>query len=255
MQAIILAAGRGERMMPLTQNIPKPLLKIAGKPMMEYVIDLLVKHGVKEIGVNLYYLGKQIKNHFGDGSKYGIKITFIEELELTGTAGGIKNIAKILNFTKPFFVISSDMLVNFPLTDIYEFHQSHSGIATLSCYWRPKDQLKKSGVILFDQKNQIKQFQERPQIEQEIISQWVNSSVYVFDPKILQFIPDEINRSKIVDLPKHIFPEILSSAEQMYAYPINRKKYYQLGIDTPERIKKAEQDIIDELFEPVNIQR
>lgn len=244
MKAIILAAGRGERMLPLTKDTPKPLLKIAGKPLMQYIIELVVAHGADQIGINLFYLGKQIKNHFGDGSRFGTKIIYVPEKELTGTAGGVRAIAKVLRPKNPFFVIACDMLVNFHLAEIYKFHQKHGGIATLCCYWRPKNKVKKSGVILFDKKTKrIKKFSERPQTEKEIISQWVNSSVYVFSPKILKFIPDEVDGSPIVDLPRHVFPKLLHTREKMYAYPIDRKIYYQLGIDTPERIALAEGDL------------
>ena len=250
MQAIILASGKGERMMPLTTNTPKPLLKINAKPMIEYIIDLLIYHGVAEIGINLCYLGDQIKKYLVS-KNFGIKIIYVEEKFLTGTAGGVKSVAKILKPKSPFFVISSDMMVNFNLNNIYKFHQKNKGIATLSCYFRPKDQVKKSGVILFDKKTkQILKFIERPQNDEEIISQWVNSSVYIFNPEILKYIPDKIDGSPIVDLAKNVFPEILNSGDEMFAYPINQDRYYQLGVDTPDRIKRVEEDIYSKKFKP-----
>lgn len=251
MQAIILAAGQGERMMPLTKNTPKPLLKIKGKPMIEYVIDLLIYHGVKEIGINLFYLGNKIRKYL-EQKKFNIKIIYVEEKKLTGTAGGVRNVAKVLKPNSPFLVVSSDMMVNFNLASIYKTHLKNKGIATLSCYFRPRDQLKKSGVILFDEKTkEIIKFVERPQTDQEIISQWVNSSVYVFDPEILKYTPSKIAGSPIIDLAKHVFPKILSSKEKMFAYPINQQKYYQLGIDTPDRIERAEHDLALGKFKPV----
>ncbi len=240
-----MASGVGSRMMPLTKDTPKPLLKIKGKPMMEYVIDLLVTHGAREIGVSLFYLGDQIEQYFGDGSRYGIKIEYAHEKELTGTGGAVKAIAKILPPTEPFFAISSDMLINFDLTSIYRFHKEHGGIATLACYWRPIEKiLNKSGVIVFDKNSKlITNFVEKPTKPEDVPSQWVNSSVYLFDPKIIEFIPDEIDGSPVVDLPRHIFPKLLEAGEKMYAYQIDDTKFYQLGIDTPDRIQKAEEDI------------
>lgn len=247
--AILLASGRGERMMPLTKKNPKPLIKIAGKPMIEYAIEILASHGIKLIGINLFYLSDQIKKYLGGGKKYGVNITYVEEDFLTGTAGGIKNVAKVLNPKEPFFAISSDILMNFPLDKVYKFHLKHGGIATLCCYFRPKEAVYKSGIILFDKKRRIKKFLERPKTEAEIISQWVNSSVYVFSPKILDYIPDEIDGSAVVDLAKHVFPTLLKK-EKMFAYPIDGKKYYQLGIDTPDRIERAETDIKSGSFKP-----
>lgn len=253
MQAIILAAGKGERMMPLTKNTPKPLLKINGKPMIEYVIDLLRHHGVKVIGINLFYLRNKIKKYLKQ-KKFNIKIIFVEEKNLTGTARGLKAVAKILKPKFPFFVVSSDMMINFNLKSIYKFHKKHKGIATLSCYFRPRDQLKKSGVILFDKETkQILKFIERPQTDQEIISQWVNSSVYVFSPEILKYIPQQINDSPIIDLAKDVFPKILNSKHKMFAYPVNQKRYYQLGIDTPDRVEKVENDIKTKKFIPIQL--
>lgn len=250
MQAIIMASGVGSRMMPLTKNTPKPLLKIAGKPMMEYVIDLLVSHGVREIGVSLFYLGDQIEKYFDDGSRYGVTIKYAREKELTGTAGAVKAVAKVLSPTQPFFAISSDMLVNFDLTSIYKFHKEHSEIATLACYWRPIEKiLNKSGLIVFDEKTKlITNFVERPQTPEETLSQWVNSSVYLFDPRIIDFIPDIIDGSPVIDFPQHVFPKLLEAHKKMYAYQVNDTKFYQLGIDTPDRIQKAEEDIQKGLF-------
>lgn len=250
--AILLASGRGERMMPLTKNAPKPLLKISGKPMIEYAIDLLISHGIQEIGINLFYMGDQIKKHLGDGKQYGVKITYVIEPFLTGTAGGVKTVAKTLKVSDPFFAISSDILMNFPLDKVYKFHVQHGGIATLCCYWRPKESVYKSGVILFDKKTKrINKFLERPKTEEEIISQWVNSSVYVFNPQILDYIPDKVEGSPVVDLAKHVFP-ILLKKEKMFAYPIDGEKYYQLGIDTPDRIGRAEDDIRTGKFKPAH---
>lgn len=255
-QAFVLAGGRGERMMPLSKNSPKPLIKIAKEPMIDYILNLVSFHGFKKIGINLFYQGEKIKRYLKDGSKFGINITYIKEKELTGTAGAVKNIAKILNPSLPFFVISSDMMINFDLKRIYDFHLKKGGIATVCCFFREKSKLVagKSGVVAFDKKTRrIKKFIERPKTPEEIVSQWVNSSIYVFNPKILKYIPNSLHGSKIIDLPKDIFPVLFDNNEKMYAYPVNRKRFYQLGIDTPDRIKRAEEDIINKRFIPTLI--
>lgn len=250
-EAIVLAAGRGERMMPLTKDSPKPLMPIHGKPMMEYVVDLLAAHGICHVGVNLFYQADAIKRHFGNGERFGVKMLYVRECELTGTAGGAKKVAEKMGIKEPFFVISSDIMVNFDLTDIYSFHQQHGGIATICCYWRSREQLqfKKSGLVLFDANTkQVVQFIERPKGEEDIVSQWVNSSVYVLSPEILDLIPNEIEGSKIVDLPKHVFPALLDRGVKLYTYPVDASRYYQLGVDTPDRVKRVEQDITNGIF-------
>jgi len=250
MQAIILAAGMGTRMGNLTKNVPKPMLKIGEKPILEYIINLLVVHKFRDIGINLFYKGNQIQKYFGNGSRFGAKITYVRERALSGTAGGVKKVANALKITDDFLVISGKMLVNFDLTNFYKFHTKMGGIASLCCYWRPKTKiLNKSGIVLFNQDDLISKFVERPQTIKQISSQWVNSSVYIFRPEIINYISSSKNHETVIDLAKDIFPKLLLN-EKIYAYPINRKRYYQLGIDTPERIIQAKKDLVSRKFIP-----
>ena len=235
----------------LTKTTAKPLLRVKGKPLMEYVIDLLVVHGVKEIGVNLNYRGHEIASYFGDGSRFGAQITYVHESTLTGTAGGVRSVAGQMQLSNPFFVISSDMLVNFDLSALAAAQREHGGVGTLSCYFRPKDELKKSGVMLFnEQTKEIRKFVERPQKPEDIISQWVNSSVYAFSPEILTFIPQTVEGSPVVDLPRDVFPQIFKAGKKLFAHPFPSETFYQLGIDTPDRIARAERDLESGVYAP-----
>lgn len=238
--AFVLAAGEGTRMLPLTKNIPKPLVKIDNKPMLEYVLDLLIKNGFNNIGINVFYMKHKIKKYLK--FRKDSQIMTIEEKHLSGTGGAIKKIAQKLKPKQPFLVISSDMLINFNLTEIYKFHLRKKSFATICCYFRPKSKLniKKSGLVLFNKKSkQVLEFTERPPAGNGIISRWVNSSVYIFNPQILELIP----KKPIVDIAKDLIPILLELNKPVYAFPVNRKKFYQLGIDTPDRIKQAQQDI------------
>lgn len=242
LDAIILAAGIGNRMQPLTTKTPKPLLRINGMPMMEYVVRLLKKNGFKNIGINLFYLGDKIKKCFADGSKWKVNIKYIEEKSLSGSAGGIRAILKKIKPNNSIIVISSDMMVNFDLRKIFRFHQKNNALVTICCYFRNSKQLipSKSGLLVFDKKTKkVLNFSERPKTKAEIKSNWVNSSVYVFNPEILKFIP----KKKVVEIARDVIPILLQKKLAVYAFPINRKKYYQLGIDTPDRVKKIEDDI------------
>jgi NDP-sugar pyrophosphorylase family protein len=250
--AIILAAGRGTRMGELAIETPKPMLRVLGKPLMEYVVDLLSFYGIKEIGVNLFHKGEVIVDHFGDGSKFGVNIQYVQEKELSGTAGGVLQVARCMGLNRPFLVLSSDMLVNFNLRALAESHLASGGIATLSCFHRPKDQLKKSGILAFDPTTRrITDFVERPQDESAIISQWVNSSVYAFSPEILTYLESEFPGGSSIDLPKDIFPKLLAADVPMYAHPFHSDTYYQLGIDSPDRITRAEEEIRSGMYVPV----
>lgn len=242
--AFILAAGTGSRMLPLTKKKPKPLLKINKKPMLKFILDLLKFHGFTRVGMNVFHFADQIKKYLKKS-----KIKIVKEKSLTGTAGGVLAISRQLTPDSSFLVISSDMMVNFDLSGIYKFHLRHGGIATICCYFRPKSKVfaKKSGLVLFDRKTkEITQIIERPDT---VLSRWINSSVYIFNPEVLSFL--RRFRKKQIDIPKDLIPKLLKNGRKIYAYPVNHKQFYQLGIDTPERIKQAEQDIKSKMFKPI----
>src|ERR1041385_45594 len=122
MKAMILAAGVGSRLDPLTRNLPKPLVPIVNRPVMEHIIELLRKHGCGEIVVNVHYLGDQIENYFGDGSRLGVKIHWSREDQLWGDAGSVKRMEDILN-DDTFIVVGGDDLADFDLTKLIRFHK------------------------------------------------------------------------------------------------------------------------------------
>lgn len=242
--AFILAAGTGSRMLPLTKKTPKPLLKINGKPMLRFILDLLDSHGFTRVGINVFQFGEQIEKYL---KKSNIKV--VKEKSLTGTAGGVLAISRQLIPDSSFLVIASDMMVNFDLSRIYKFHLRHGGVATICCYFRPKSKVfaKKSGLVLFDRKTkELTQIIERPDT---VISRWINSSVYIFNPEVLNFL--RRFRKKQIDIPKDLVPKLLKNGEKIYAYPVNSKKFYQLGIDVPERIEQVRKDIQRKVFVPV----
>src|SRR3990167_277963 len=152
MKAIILAGGRGTRMGKLTQRVPKPLVKAAGKPLIRHALDLLIKNVVDEVGINLFYQGEKIKKYLGDGKKFGIKITYAEEKELTGTAGAIKAVLKKTNFKTPFIVVPGDTLFNYDVARAYNTHVKTGALLTICCAYGPKNPIKDCGVMLFDKK-------------------------------------------------------------------------------------------------------
>lgn len=242
--AFILAAGAGSRMLPLTKNIPKPLLKINKKPMLRFILDLLEFHGFTRVGINVFQFAGQIEKYLKKS-----KIKIVKEKSLTGTAGGILAISRQLIPDSSFLVIASDMMVNFDLSRIYKFHLRHGGIATICCYFRPKSKVsaKKSGLVLFDRKTkEITRIIERPD---KVISRWINSSVYIFKPEVLEILKKF--KQKQIDIPKDLIPKLLKNGKKIYAYPVNSKKFYQLGIDVPERIKQVKKDIQSKVFVPV----
>jgi len=129
MKAIIMAGGEGSRLRPLTCDLPKPMVPIMNIPIMEHIINLLKKHGITEIGVTLMYLPQKIKDYFGNGSNFGVNITYFTEDTPLGTAGSVKNAEDFLDET--FIVISGDSLTNMNITKAIEFHRMKNSKATL----------------------------------------------------------------------------------------------------------------------------
>lgn len=191
MNAMILAAGLGERLKPLTLTIPKPMLPVCNKPVMEYSIELCKKHNIKDIKINLHYLPEQIDKYFGDGSKFGVNISYSIEKNLCGTAGAIKRVKS--NFKDTFLVLTGDSYHNINLTDLISYHKESKSIATIV--------VKKATINRKDWKaelngNKLKAIQETD----EITNEYVNCGVYIFEPEIFNHIPDKNYSSIVQDL-------------------------------------------------------
>lgn len=238
MKAIILAAGKGERLRPLTNKIPKTMIQIGDRPLLEYNIALLKKHGIKDMAINLHHLPSIIKNHFDDGARFGVKISYSFEKELLGTAGAIKKIEDF--FDETFLVIHGDNLTNLNLSSLIEFHKEHDGIGTICLYSKEKD-IASSSIVLMDENNRIIQFIEKPKNDDfkkmKSSRKWTNAGIYVFEPKILDFIPSK----KSFDFGLDLFPKLLAKEMKIYGYPIKGCFWYELG--TLEKYKRVKNDV------------
>ena len=180
MKAVIMAGGEGSRLRPLTCNRPKPMVPIANRPVMEHIIDLLKKYGIKDIAVTLQYMPEIIKDHFGDGSEYGVNLNyFIEDIPL-GTAGSVKNAEDFLDET--FIVISGDALTDINLDKALAFHWNRNAVATLVLK-RVENPIE-YGVVVTDKTGKITRFLEKPSWG-EVFNDTVNTGIYVLNPEIL----------------------------------------------------------------------
>lgn len=130
-KVMLFAAGRGERLRPLTDKTPKPLLPIGEKPIIDYSLAYLKRYGIEEVVINLWHLGEKIERHVGDGKKYGLKIIYSKEKELLGTGGGLKNAEKYFENEKAFITLNSDTLINCDLQELAAFHEKQKSPATL----------------------------------------------------------------------------------------------------------------------------
>jgi mannose-1-phosphate guanylyltransferase/phosphomannomutase len=239
MKAILLSAGRGERLRPFTDNTPKVMLSIRGKPLLQYWIELLKKYGIKDIAINLYYLGEQIENYFGNGERFGVNIKYSKEETLMGTATPIKRIEDTFPgfcSEEPFLVIYADNLTNMDLGKIFLFHEKHKPIATVTLH--KHDEPWTRGIVNTTEEGRVIGFVEKPDKE-DIISGKISgesaSCVYLFEPEVLKFL-----RNEKEDLGTDLFPRLLQNNCKVYAF--NPEAYVQ-DIGTLERYEKVRKDV------------
>ena len=230
MQAVIMAGGKGTRLMPLTKEDPKPMVKLLDKPVMEYVIQLLKKHEVTDIAVTLGYLPGKIIDYFGDGKKWGVKLTYFIENDPLGTAGGVKNCEKYL-YDEDFFVLSADGYAETDLTKAMQYHVRMDSLFTLVC--QKRDYPEGLGVLERDESGIVTAFLEKPI---GIKSALVNTGIYVLNRKVLDLIPEGF-----YDFGKQLLPSLTGQA---YAY---RDDSYWSDIGTLESYYETNKKLAKEL--------
>ncbi|MHB8620109.1 MAG: sugar phosphate nucleotidyltransferase [Chloroflexota bacterium] len=209
MKAVVMAGGEGSRLRPLTIGRPKPMVPIVGKPVMEHIIDLLKRHGITEIVVTLQYLPAVIQDYFGDGSGFGVELSYSVEDRPLGTAGSVKNAMSYLDDT--FMVISGDAVTDFDLRAILAFHERKQGLATLTLYHVPNPL--EYGVVIIDPEARIRQFLEKPSWG-EVFSDTVNTGLYVLHPSVMDLVPE----GKAFDFSQDLFPVLLERGDPMFGH-------------------------------------
>ena len=226
MKAMILAAGKGTRVQPITYVIPKPMIPILQKPVMEFLLELLKEHGFNEVMVNVSHLAEEIENYFRDGQRFGVEIAYsfegrIEDGELIGdalgSAGGLK---KIQNFQKffddTFVVLCGDALIDLNLSEAVRKHRQSGALATIITKRVPKEKVSSYGVVVTDDDGRVKAFQEKPGVE-EALSDEINTGIYLFEPEIFEHIPDCVS----YDIGSQLFPKLVEKGLPFYALPMD----------------------------------
>jgi len=208
-KAMLLAAGKGTRLRPLTDRLSKCMVEIAGKPILEHNIERLKSYGVTEIVINLHYQPQSITAHFGDGGRFGIHLTYSFEPELRGTAGAVKQVAEV--FDAPFFVWYGDNLSDCRLDRLWQLHAARQGVATIALHHR--DDPTQSGIVELDDHDRVRRFLEKPRAEQ-IFSHWVSAGLLVLEPRVLEAIAGE----GPADFGRDLFPGLLEQGEAIYGY-------------------------------------
>ncbi|MEA3493225.1 MAG: NDP-sugar synthase [Candidatus Margulisiibacteriota bacterium] len=210
LKALIMAAGYGTRLEPLTIAVPKPTVPIVNIPTMQHNIELLKKYGFKEIVANIHYHPEQIQNYFGDGRKFGVKLMYSYEKELLGTAGGVKRMAEYIGVKNSFLVLSSDALTDINLKKIVDLHKKKRSLFTVAL--AKVNDVSQFGVVIQDETGKITGFQEKPKPE-DAKSNMVNAGIYVVEPKVLEMIPDGF-----YDFGKQLFPRLVEEEAAIYGY-------------------------------------
>jgi mannose-1-phosphate guanylyltransferase len=210
MKAMVLAAGKGTRLFPLTGEQPKLLAPVVDVPIIEHIFNLLAKHGISEVYVNVNYLAHALLEAYGEESHIsGIPVHLRREEQLMGTAGSVKHLSG--NFDDTFVVVMDDALTDANLNEITAFHKDKGALATIALK-RVYD-TSKYGVVEVDEGGNIFAFQEKPEPE-EAISTLANTGIYVFEPRVLDYIPE----NTFFDFANDVFPNLLVAGEEFVGY-------------------------------------
>lgn len=249
MKAVIMAGGKGTRLRPLTQGMPKPMLKLLHRPTLEYIVELLSIHGITDIAMTLCYLPETIRDHFGDGEDFGVHIHYLEEKTPLGTAGGVKQMDWFLDET--FVVMSGDGLMDFDLYEAIAEHRQSQALATMLL--KRIECPKGYGVVEINDYGRISKFVEKPPTWIEGVPYLVNTGVYILEPEVFDFIPSGI----AYDFAKDLFPSLLQLGIPLYGVEVTGywsdvgtlQQYYQTQLDMvhghvkvnlPEELKVAD---------------
>jgi NDP-sugar pyrophosphorylase family protein len=231
MKAFILAAGLGTRLRSLGLDAPKVMAPIAGRPLLEHHITLLREQGIRELIVNLHHLPEKITEHFGDGSRYGVHITYSHEPELLGTAGAVKKMEYLLR-DGTFIVLYGDNLIQIEFAPLVEFHRTRRAVATVALFESPEPWT--GGVVEMEADGRVRRFVEKPD-PKEVSTNLINAGIYVLEPQVFDAIP----AGQFCDFGKDVFPKLLAAGKAVYAM---KPRAYVQDVGTPERLAKARRD-------------
>jgi NDP-sugar pyrophosphorylase family protein len=232
MRAMLLAAGFGTRLRPLTDNLPKCMVPVAGKPVLQRNIEWLRANGVVDLVINLHCHPESVTDYFADGSAFDVNIEYSYEPEPLGTSGGVWAARRFFRQER-FWVTYADNLFTCDLSKILEQHLAKSATLTMALYAR--DEVRASGIVGLDEQARITRFKEKP-APHEIFSHWVNAGLLLCEPRILSFIPPGVNS----DFGHEVLPLILSSGEPLYGYTMGPEEEL-FWIDTPEDLARTEE--------------
>lgn len=232
MKAVILVGGEGTRLRPLTYTIPKPMIPLANRPFLEHVIEYLKSHGIDDIVLSMCYRPDVIERHFGDGRRFGIRLTYVVEESPLGTAGGVKNVEKHLDDT--FFVFNGDVLTDLDLTEMLKSHRARGAKATLGL--TPVEDPTAYGLVETHDDLRVKAFVEKPTWDR-VTTNLINAGTYVLEPEVLDHVPPDT----FYMFERGLFPFLLQRGDPVYAFPSDA---YWIDVGTPEKYLTVHHDLL-----------
>ena len=232
MKAIILAGGLGSRLKEKTKNIPKPMLKIGGLPILARQIELLKQYGIKNITLATHYLSEIIEKYFKNGKDFGVQISYFKEKKPLGTTGGLKEMEDKLK--NDFLLLYGDVMLDLDLSEVLKFHKKKKSSCTLVLH--PNDHPQDSDLVEINDNQKITAFHSKPHPENKYFRNLVNACLYVMSPKILKYI----GKGEKADFGKDIFPKIIKR-EKLYGYLTAE---YLKDVGTPARLSEVQNDYL-----------
>lgn len=236
---MIMAAGVGTRLEPLTLAVPKPMVSVVNRPIMEYNVKLLIRHGFTALIANIHYHPEQVESYFWDGRQFGlgVSIKYSYEEKLLGTAGGVRKMADVGRVKDTFLVMSADVLTDVNLTRLWEFHKKIKALVTIGLV--PAEDVSQFGVVVADSKTKrIGAFQEKPSAK-EARSNLVNTGIYVCEPEILKMIPED----QPYDFGHELFPLLVKEQAPIFGCELDG---YWSDVGSLDQYIRANYDLLND---------
>ena len=234
LKAIILAGGEGTRLKSVTGDLPKPMVELAGKPVLAHILDLLKRSGITDVCMALHYRPEVIRDHFGDGSAYGMRLQYRVETALRGTAGAVRDCADFYA-DRDFLVISGDCVCDFDLKALMEAQRRHKSAVTMALY--AHEQPLQYGIVLTDRADRVVSFVEKPDWSR-VVSDLVNTGIYIISPEAMTYVPQD----RSFDFAKDLFPLLMQQGHEIRAV---RMDGYWCDIGTPRAYYQCCVDALD----------
>jgi NDP-sugar pyrophosphorylase family protein len=234
MKAVVLAAGVGSRLDPLTTQMPKPLVPVANRPVMEHILALLKNHNVRQVYSNLHHLPEKLVEYFGDGSRLGFNIHFYTEPTLTGDAGGVRAMRENLK-DDTFIVLMGDLVTDADITEIVAAHKRKKALATIAL--KRVEDVSQFGVAVINEEGFITGFQEKPN-PSEALSDLASTGIYILEPEVFDYIPKE----GMYGFGRQLFPTLVEKGLPVLGYEIHG---YWSDVGTIKQYKQTNFDAVD----------